>query len=353
MSFKHNIFGFIFNTFSESEVENNLVSFVGDDNNSFISNFKYIKEEFEKNGEFNFFFYNKNKMSVKDLKRLSKSKYIFLNDNFLAMAYMNFNPETVITQLWHAPGAFKKFGASVSKDKNEMELIRKASEKVTFLINSSKNIIPEYSEAFQIDESKIRPLGTPRMDYYFKNHNGLRENFNKKYPSAIGKKIILYAPTFRDNEYDSNVFNYLDLEDFNNQLGDEYVLAVRFHPKFSSDVSGSGFINVSDFENEQELLLIADLLISDYSSIAIEFAALNKPVLLFTYDFDNYVSKDRGFYLDLKNANMGVIVNSSNELIETIKNNDFEMDNSEFLESQFDYIDGKASKRIVDLVLNE
>lgn len=353
MSFKHTIFGFIFNTFSESEVDNNLVSFIVDNNKSFISNFTYIKEEFKKRGEFDFFFYNKNKLSINDLRKLSKSKYIFLNDNFLAMANMNFNPETVITQLWHAPGAFKKFGASSSKDKKEIDLIKKASEKVTFLINTSENINGEYSEAFQIDESKIKPLGIPRMDYYFKNHDGLRENFNKKYPLARGKKIILYAPTFRDNEYDNNVFNYLDLDEFNKQLGEEYVLAVRFHPKFSNNVSESGFINVSDFANEQELLLIADLLISDYSSIAIEFAALNKPVLLFTYDFDNYVTKDRGFYFDLRNSDLGLIADSSEELIETIKNNEFQMNNSEFLKNQFDYIDGNASKRIVDLLLNK
>lgn len=353
MSFKHNIFGFIFNIFSQSEIENNLVSFIVDDNKSFISNFNYIKEEFEKNGDFDFFFYNKNKPSIKDLKKLSKSKYIFLNDNFLSMAYMNFNPDTIITQLWHAPGAFKKFGASISKDKKEIDLIKKASEKTTFLISTSKNINQEYSEAFQIDKSKIKPLGIPRMDYYFKNHNNLRENFNKRYPLAKDKKIILYAPTFRNNEYDNNIFNYLDLDEFNKQLGEEYVLLVRFHPKFSNNVSGSNFINVSDFENEQELLLISDLLISDYSSIAIEFSALNKPVLLFTYDFDNYVSNDRDFYFDLKNNNLGIIVTSSEELIETIKNNDFQMNNSEFLKGQFDYLDGNASKRIVDLLLSK
>lgn len=353
MSLKHTIFGFIFNIFSQSEIENNLVSFIVDDNKSFISNFNYIKDEFEKNGDFNFFYYNKNKLSIKDLKKLSKSRYIFLNDNFLSLAYMNFNPKTIITQLWHAPGAFKKFGASSSKDKKEIDLIKKASEKTTFLISTSENINSEYSEAFQIDKSKIKPLGLPRMDYYFNNHKDLRKMFNKKYPLAKGKKIILYAPTFRDNQYDNNVFNYLDLDKFNKQLGEEYVLAVRFHPKFSNHVSGSNFINVSDFENEQELLLIADLMISDYSSIAIEFAALNKPVLLFAYDFDNYVNDDRGFYFDLRDNDLGVIINSSDELIETIKNNDFQMNNSEFLKSQFDYIDGNASKRIVDLVLNK
>lgn len=342
---------------SSSAIDEKLVSFVVDDNNSFISNFNYIKDEFEKNGDFNFFFFNKNNLSLRNLKKLSKSKYVFLNDNFLAMANMKFNPDTIITQLWHAPGAFKKFGASSSNDKNEIDLIKRSNEKVTYLITTSGNIADFYGEAFQIDKSKIRPLGIPRMDYYFKDHGRLRKSFERRYPEVKGKKIVLYAPTFRDNEYDNDVFNYLDLDEFNNQLGDDYILALRLHPRISKFYEGSigdgkGFIDVSDVENEQELLFISDLLISDYSSIAIEFAALNKPVILFTYDFDNYVSADRGFYFDLRETSPGVLVYSSDELISCIKHESYKMDNSEFLKSQFDKIDGESSKRIVDLVLN-
>ncbi len=357
MSLKHILFGTIFNEMSSSKIDEKLVSFVVDDNNSFISNFKYVQEEFEKNGNFNFFFFNKNNLSIKNLKKLSKSKYIFLNDNFLSMANMKFNPDTIITQLWHAPGAFKKFGASSTNDKNEIDLIKRSNEKVTYLINTSENLADFYGEAFQIDKSKIRPLGIPRMDFYFKSHGNLREEFERKYPESRDKKIVLYAPTFRDNEYDNNVFNYLDLDEFNNQLGEDYILALRLHPRISDfyggRIEGNGrFIDVSDVENEQELLLISDLLISDYSSIAIEFAALNKPVILFTYDFDNYVSSDRGFYFDLRETSPGVLVDSSDELISCIKNESYKRDNSEFLKSQFDKIDGESSKRIVDLVLN-
>ena len=357
MSVKHKIFGSTFNTFRSKDIKNNLVTFIVDDNESFMSNFVYIKEEFEKNGDFEYFFFNKNNLSIKNLKKLSKSKYIFLNDNFVAMAYMDFHPDTIITQLWHAPGAFKKFGASNNDDKNEIDLIKKSNEKVTYLINTSKNISKFYEEAFQIDKSKIKSFGIPRMDYYFKNHMNLREKFDEKYPIAKGKKIILYTPTFRNNEEDNNIFNFLDLDEFNKHLGQEYILALRLHPKirefYKNDIhSKYDYVNVSDYESEQELLLISDLLISDYSSVVIEFATLNKPIILFTYDFDRYLNDDRGFYFDFKKDAPGSIVSSSEELIYTIENNLFENDNSKFLESQFDYIDGEASQRIVELLLN-
>ena len=108
---------------------------------------------------------------------------------------MNFRNDTVVTQLWHAPGASKKFGASVDKD--SIEILKKISENTDYLIVSSKNIVDYYCEAFQISKDKIKPLGLPRADYYFKNHNieNLRQNFNNKYNLESDKKIILYAPT--------------------------------------------------------------------------------------------------------------------------------------------------------------
>ncbi|MDO5848647.1 MAG: CDP-glycerol glycerophosphotransferase family protein [Methanobrevibacter sp.] len=356
MSFKHKIFGFIFNSVSSSNIDENLVSFIIDDNKSFISNFKHVEDEFKKRGDFEFFFYNKNRLSIKDLKTLSKSKYVFLNDNFLAMANMKFNEGTVITQLWHAPGAFKKFGASSSNNKKEIELIKKSNENITYLINTSKNIADFYQEAFQIDKSKIKSLGIPRMDYYFKKHDDLREKFDNRFPQAKGKKIVLYAPTFRDNEYNNDVFNFFDLDEFNDRLGEDYVLALRLHPKIKKFYEGmigsdENLINVSGVENEQELLMISDLLISDYSSMAVEFAALDKPVILFAYDLDNYLSNERGFYFDFDEMSPGKVVKTSDELIGCIESKDFKINNSKFLENQFDRIDGKSSERIVDLLL--
>jgi len=361
MYFKHKIFGFIFNLFSKSKVNDNQIAFVVDDKNSFKGNFQYIKREFSKRGDFDFVFFNKNSLSISNIKKLAKSKYIFLNDNFLAIAFMNFNKDSKIFQLWHAPGAFKKFAASSSDNKEEIAVIAKASKKTDYLFITSENIKGFYRDAFRIDKNKIKSFGIPRTDYYFedKNIKKLRENFDERYPIAKNKKIILYAPTFRDNEEDNNVFNYLDLEKFNNALSEEYVIALRLHPKinqfFKGDIdTNADFIDVSDYKNEQELMLISDLLITDYSSIMIEFTLLNKPIIFFTYDYDRYLTKDRGFYYDFESNVPGDIVKTDDELIKLIKEGSYNTEkHNSFLKMQFDYLDGNSSKRIVDFILEE
>ena len=172
-------------------------------------------------------------------------------------------------------------------------------------------------------------MGLPRADYYFEKHDTkkLRDNFNKKYNLNSNKKIILYAPTFRENKEFNNVFNYLDIDEFNKKLSDEYILVLRLHPKikefYSSDITGNGdYIDCSDYKNEQELLLLSDILITDYSSIMIE---------------------------DLP----GPIVFSTDELISAIDNGVDTSKLDSFVKMEAGAVDGNSSKRIVDFVLNE
>lgn len=355
---KHKVYGLIFKLFKRTNIHENRISFIIDSRESFKGNLDYIKKEFEKRGNFEFHFFYKDKLSLGSFKNLAGSKYIFLNDNFFPLAFMDFKSENNIVQLWHAPGASKKFGGSV--DIESREILKKISENTDCLIVTSKHIIDYYSEAFQMPASKIKALGLPRMDYYFENHDldKLKAELCNRYNVSPDKKIILYAPTFRDEERYNNVFNYLDLEQFNRQLGDEYVLALRLHPKiknfYKDDISSKGkYIDVSDYESEQELMLISDIMITDYSSIMIEYSILNKPTVFFTYDLEEYLANERGFYYDFKTTVPGPIVQTSDELIEVIKNDRFDKSKiSEFVSTQFDEIDGHSSERIVDYLLN-
>ena len=354
---KHRVYGILFKLFKSSDIKNNQISFIIDSDESFKGNLEYIKKEFEKRGNYEFHFFYKDRLSPDSFKKLSSSKYIFLNDNFFPLAFMNFSPENVIVQLWHAPGASKKFGGSV--DIESRPILKKISNNTDWLIVTSDDIKKYYAEAFQISENKIKALGLPRMDYYFENHDSkeLKNKFCKDYGISPDKKIILYAPTFRDEEEFNNVFNYFDLEKFNKELSDEYVLALRLHPKiknfYKDDISSKGqYIDVSDFKNEQELMLLSDMLITDYSSIMIEYAILNRPIVFFTYDLDNYLSKERGFYYDFEKTVPGPIVYTSDELIDAIKNNDFDKSKiSSFVNTQFNEINGQSSKHVVDYLL--
>ncbi|WP_407454907.1 CDP-glycerol glycerophosphotransferase family protein [Methanobrevibacter sp.] len=356
---KHKVYGILFKLFRYTRIEDNRVSFIIDSKESFKGNLNYIKKEFEKRGNFEFHFFYKDKLSFSSFKKLAGSKYIFLNDNFFPLAFMKFNPKSTIVQLWHAPGASKKFGGSV--DIESREILKRISENTDYLIVTSHNIENFYAEAFQISKNKIKAFGLPRMDYYFENHDliKLKDDFCKKYNVSNDKKIILYAPTFRDEERFNNVFDFLNLEKFNESLGDDYILALRLHPKikdyYKGDISSNGqYVDVSDWESEQELMLISDMLITDYSSIMIEYCILNKPIIFFTYDLDSYLASERGFYYDFKNTVPGPIVYSCDELIDVIENNDFDKGRiSKFVKTQFDVIDGKSSERIVDFLLNE
>ena len=358
MYLKHRVFSYLFNLFKIFPVNENRISFIIDSRESFKGNLDYIKKEFEKRGNYEFNMFYKDKLSFSSFKKLATSRYIFLNDNFFPIAFMNFKDESEVIQLWHAPGAFKKFGGS-SCSSQEREMLSKISKNTDYLITSSKNIENYYSEAFQIDKSKIKPLGLPRLDYYFENHDmaTLKTNFYKKYNIDSSKKIVLYTPTFRDEEKFNNVFNYLNLDNFNKELGEDYVLALRLHPKIKNFYKGeissqSKYIDCSDYENEQELLLISDILITDYSSIMIEFAILNKPIVFFVYDYDSYVTNERGFYFDFKKNVPGPVVYDDKSLIDVIRNDEFEESKfSTFVHTQFDEIDGNSSKRVVDFLL--
>ena len=355
---KHKVYGIIFKLFRFTKVNNNRVTFIIDSKKSFKGNLDYIKREFERRGNFEFNFFYKDKISFSAFKKLASSRYIFLNDNFFAMAFMSFKKENMIIQLWHAPGASKKFGGSVEVENRD--ILKRISNNTDYLITTSDNIASYYSEAFQMPPDKIKALGLPRLDYYFENHDidKMKKDFKDKYEIPYDKKVILYAPTFREDTKYNDIFNYFDLNEFNNSLGDEYIIALRLHPKirkfYSTDITSSErYIDVSDYISEQELMLISDMLITDYSSIMIEYGILNRPIIFFTYDLDNYLASERGFYYDFKSTVPGPIVYTTSQLISTIRNHDFDKNLlSEFLMTQFGEIDGQSSKRIVDFVLN-
>ncbi|MBX7076355.1 MAG: CDP-glycerol glycerophosphotransferase family protein [Methanobacteriaceae archaeon] len=366
MYFKHKLFGLIFNIFRIFPLKSNQITFIMDKNESFIGNYEYILNEFNKvDSNYKYTFFIKDKLSFSNFYRLATSKYIFLNDNFFPIAFMNFNKDTKIIQLWHAPGAFKKFGYSILKDKSRKKLLTKLSEKTSYLTVTSHNISKFYSEAFDINEDKILSLGIPRTDYYSKknldNLNQLRADFEKKYPQVKNKKIVLYAPTFRENPKYNNVFDFFNVEEFNEELSEDYILIVRLHPKIdkfmdeNSDLlkilNSNNIINCTHYKNEQELLLLSDILVTDYSSIMIEFSFLNKPCIFFSYDLNEYEKEERGFYFDYNNV-PGPIVYNTKQLIDIIKESTFDFNKIQnFTNYQFDYLDSNSSKRIVEYLL--
>lgn len=112
------------------------------------------------------------------------------------------------------------------------------------------------------------------------------------------------------------------------------------------------FIDVTDYPEEKDLLLLADVLITDYSSIMIEYALLNKPIIFYPYDYEYYVKEERGFYFDYMDTVPGPIAHSPQDIVKIIKEKDYDFDKiKEFTKMEFDYLDGNSTNRIINYIL--
>ena len=320
--------------------------------------------------DYEYNFVEKDSLSLRKLYDFASSKYVILVDNFFPLAFMNTDGMKWV-QLWHGTGIFKKFGYDLlnDEDKKVMEMF---APKIDLVSVSSENVIDIYAQNFLVDKSKVKAFGVPRNDFYNDEHldiehiNNLKKSFEKDYPQLIGKKLVLYAPTFREDPKNNAVFDYFDVEKFLDELGDEYALAIRLHPNYKrfcdeehnidlEDLTHKyDIINFTGFKDEQKLLLLADILIADYSSIMVDYTILKKPAILFTYDLEDYLNKERGFYFDYKEMVPGKIVYNIDELIEAIKEEDFRLEKmDEFLKFQFGEFKPNSSKLILDYILED
>lgn len=288
---------------------------------------------------------------------LATSKYVFLNDNFMPMGSLNFSKEAVITQLWHAEGVFKKFGLHIPQPEDVRRREVAGASKLSFVVCSSESVKPLYAEAFGVDEKKVLPLGAPRSDRFFAdvNTDEIKEKFFSKYPQTAGKKLVLYAPTFRDNAEDDKVLlDSLDIKKWTEALGDDYAFLVRLHPQIHRcDSSLDGAVDVTEWEDVGELTLICDCMITDYSSVCMDAALIGKPLIFYAFDLKKYDS-DRSFYFDYESYVPGPVVKSFDELIAVVSDIENLKSNEKlekFRQFNFGEPDGKATQRVVDTII--
>lgn len=291
-----------------------------------------------------------------DAYHLATSKYIFLNDNFMPMAKLNFRTEVVITQLWHAEGVFKKFGLHIEQPQEIRALERACNSKLSYVVCSSEEVADIYAEAFDVTRDKVLPLGAPRTDKFYKkiNEKRLRDDFDRQYPECKGKKLVLYAPTFRENASDdAAILNSFDISAFNERFPDSKLL-IRLHPQVhTADAELSGAVNLSEYGDVQRLMRIADVLITDYSSICMDFALLDKPVYFYAFDLEKY-NADRSFYFDYESYVPGPVARDFQTLLNlmhTDMSQTYEKRRYSFVAKNFGTPDGKASERVVDRII--
>lgn len=371
---KHKIYAKIFNVLRKFPQKNNKITLLTNKNHSFEANLEYIAKELDNrnnNGKnYEYKFIPKDSLSFANIRDFASSKYVFLVDNFFPLAFMNVEGMKWV-QLWHGTGIFKKFGYDFLGD-DDKRIMETFGQKIDLLSVSSENVVDTYAHNFAVDKSKVKPFGVPRNDFYDEEHlsdaylSDLRESFERDYPQLKGKKLVLYAPTFREDPKNNAVFDFFDIEKFTNELGDEYALAIRLHPNYrdfcdeehSIDLDDLtdryDIINFTGLKDEQNLLLLADILIADYSSIMVDYTILEKPIILFAYDLDDYISMERGFYFDYREMVPGKIVSNMDDLIDSIKEEDFNLEKrEEFFKLQFGEFSPDSSKLILDYILED
>lgn len=242
--------------------------------------------------------------------------------------------------------------------KNDMDIVR-----FDYFISPSAYCTEKFTSAFNLKklgkEDIIIETGYPRNDLLF--------NYGEEDVKAVrdslcipeGKKVILYAPTFRDNQHDGGGYTYdthVDFDRLMEKFGEEYVVLFRAHYFVASRFDFSryeGFIyNVSDLDDITPLYLISDILITDYSSVMFDFANLERPMLFYMYDLEEYDKDIRGFYFPVEEL-PGPILGTEAELLDAIGNiDDVERKYAsqyEAFNDKFNYLDdGNAARRVVN-----
>ena len=321
---------------------------------------------------------NKNTIVVKTnskeyFKYLSLSKYWIVNS--LIDVSIKKKKNQIYLQCWHGT-PLKKLRYDIEVKGavlNTISEIRKRNDldaiKFDFFISPSKFCTEKFISAFNLKklgkDNIIVEKGYPRNDYLFNYKKEDIDKIKKLLKLPKGKKVILYAPTFRDNQHTSGVgYTYnlgINFDKMQKELSKDYIILFRTHYFVSNSFDFSKYekfiYDVSYYDDINELYIISDLLITDYSSVFFDFANLKKPMIFYMYDLDDYKNNLRDFYFDL-NILPGPIVKQEDDLIKEIKNIDNydELYHDKYIKfnEKFNYLDdGKSTERVVEVIFNE
>ena len=267
------------------------------------------------------------------------------------MGHLKLRPETKYVQLWHGCGVFKKVGLSTidksfgKSAKSHKEYPVNTNYSYVTIASPELSWIFEESMGIEKDSGIIVPTGISRTDEFF------------------DKKVILYAPTFRGNVETCTTPDVLDIEAFAKELGDEYILILKHHPSvknlpeipeiynetFAFDMTRGHGMNIN------ELMTVADICISDYSSVVFEYSLFERPMLFFVYDLEDYIDA-RGLYYEFNEITPGPLCRTNEEMLDYIKNIEERFDKQEVIDFKNKFMcscDGHSSERILALIENK
>ena len=303
-------------------------------------------------------------------KYLLRAKYWIFNYRAADHQYPRKNQ--VFIRCWHGT-PLKRLGYDLDNPDNVLNTkkeirykYRTDAKKFKYLLSPSRFATDKFISAWNLKEigkeNCIIEEGYPRNDFLINYTKDDIQAIKDKLKINNNKKIILYAPTWRDNQHQSGIgYTYKTQVDFDmlqRELGQDYIILFRAHYLVANEFDFKkyeGFIyDVSKVDDINELYVISDILITDYSSVFFDYANLKRPIIYYMYDLEKYKDNMRGFYIDLKEL-PGNIVKTEEELIKEIENIkiNFKYDDKYIaFNNKYNYLDdGKASKRVVEDII--
>lgn len=287
---------------------------------------------------------------------------IILCDDFHPLLYrVGFDEDVTIIQVWHASGAFKTVGHSRVGKPGGPNPFSQSHRNYTYALVSSAHDGPFYAEAFGIPLSHVVATGIPRMDSFFdEGHKAAqRAAAYEALPQLAGHRVIFFAPTFRGSgpknaRYDYEQIDFEALYAYCEQT--DAMVVFKMHPFVRNPLvipegMHDRFVDATQYREINDLLLIADLVITDYSTVAFEFSTLGRPMLFFAYDLDEYIAS-RDFYVPYEEFVPGKIVRTFPELMDALYADDFESWKvGEFARTHFAHLDAGATDRVIDQLI--
>ena len=312
-------------------------------------------------GELTYLFETKNILqTLNGIFHLATAKTIVVDNYYGFLGTVKFRDSVRCTQIWHAAGAIKQFGMKdpTNKDRSPQALARfkKVYQQFDQIVVGSEFMERIYEKAFLAKPSSFLRTGVPRTDFFFQDlqMEQVRQILYEENPVFKEKKVLLYAPTFRKDQVALTELP-LDLTKMYEALKEDYILILRLHPKVRSTTDFSqvypGFVyDYSHYPTVNDLLVITDILISDYSSIPMEFAFLRRQMIFYAYDFEEY-KQANGFWEDYECSMPGPVVKTTDMVIEALIEANFDVEKiTQFSKKWNEYSTGNASTMLVESI---
>ncbi|WP_179206814.1 CDP-glycerol glycerophosphotransferase family protein [Microbacterium esteraromaticum] len=341
----------------------NRVLFLSDSHDGFVGNMLFLRDAMlreDSNAEIIGVFKSSlsSRRSLRDVLRLpyliATSAVIVLDDFYPLIYRFRIRDGARLVQIWHAAGAFKQVGHSRAGLPGGPTPGSEIHRNYTDAVVSSAGIVDDYAEAFGIPAERVHAWGMPRSDAFFEEQTikAARASVRARLGIGASERFVLYAPTFRGNGQRSAVTApEADWESIARTLGDGWRLGVRQHPFVTSGPLPAGVVDAAAEPDMNELLMAADVLVTDYSSSIFEYALLRRPVVFFVPDLDDYEAA-RSFYRPFDDYAIGPVVRSADDLAAAIRTAEVDETRlSTFLEEFCGSLDGRSSERIAGELL--